>query len=301
MLRRLLPSVVVLALLSAAAGATLAALSTGDGEGDATGTQRAERASVTPTPTTGREEDKDDLQDDLRERIRDLPLTPFLPERPYVGIALAQEDGDVVIGAVAPGSPAEDAGLEGGDVIEAVDGAPVETRLDVSRRVFQSEPGDTLVFGIRRGARELEIRVEVGERPLLGALGERVDLAPRPEDVFNLPLSALEALAGAPYERLIEGELTYVDEDGRRVTVRLVAGTIAAVSDQRVEVDPNDEAESEGPNVEFDITDETRIRRVLRSVEPDKLRLRDRVLVVSQDGEALWIYALPQADNTRPR
>ncbi|MHC8509617.1 MAG: RIP metalloprotease RseP [Rhodospirillales bacterium] len=53
------------------------------------------------------------------------------------------------VGDVGPGTPAEQAGLQSGDRIIAVDGAPVETFQDLTRAV-RPRAGDTLVITIER-------------------------------------------------------------------------------------------------------------------------------------------------------
>jgi regulator of sigma E protease len=64
------------------------------------------------------------------------------------------------VGSVVPGSPADDAGLEGGDRIVSVGGAPVASWWDLVREV-ESRPGQRVEFTLSRGGRELVRAVNV--------------------------------------------------------------------------------------------------------------------------------------------
>jgi membrane-associated protease RseP (regulator of RpoE activity) len=64
---------------------------------------------------------------------------------------------------VTPESPADQAGLREGDVILAVDRAPVgEGDPDLAARILQHEPGDTVELRVQRGDEELEFDVTLG-------------------------------------------------------------------------------------------------------------------------------------------
>jgi regulator of sigma E protease len=83
-----------------------------------------------------------------------------------------------VVGAVAPGSTAERAGLKPGDVISAVDGRPV-SEWSALVDVVRGKPGTVLKLGVRRGTSAFDVPVEVrGERdeahpggPPIGRIG----------------------------------------------------------------------------------------------------------------------------------
>jgi S1-C subfamily serine protease len=103
--------------------------------------------------------------------------------RPWIGIyytsltpALADENGvDVDYGAlvgtndgsdaVFPGSPAEDAGLQAGDVITALNGDPLGADTDLSMAILPYGPGDTITLSVLRGAQTIEIDVTLGQLP----------------------------------------------------------------------------------------------------------------------------------------
>jgi S1-C subfamily serine protease len=104
-------------------------------------------------------------------------LTPRLAE--HFGYTV--EEG-AAVQAVVGGSPASGAGIKGGgpsqvftgirfrpggDLIVAIDGVPVQTSADVVRAIAEGLlPGQTTRLTIVRGAKRMEIAVELGERPL---------------------------------------------------------------------------------------------------------------------------------------
>ena len=59
--------------------------------------------------------------------------------------------GDILITAVAPGSPAKEAGLRAGDTILSVDGEPANTTRELIE-VIKRKPGKPVELSIRRGA-----------------------------------------------------------------------------------------------------------------------------------------------------
>jgi len=112
-------------------------------------------------------------------------------QHPYLGIRMQTidellagvarvPDRGVLITEVVPGSPAEKAGLEGGDssvvvdgqtyrlggdVITKIDDATVGTADQVQEIVTSSEPGDELTLGIERDGSEETVTVTLGLRP----------------------------------------------------------------------------------------------------------------------------------------
>ena len=82
-----------------------------------------------------------------------------------IGVSVDTRGGVPMIIAVFPGSPAADAGLRAGDIIESVDGRRVD-RLGVSELIdrVRGEPGTTVTLGIEHadGSRE-EVDIERAE------------------------------------------------------------------------------------------------------------------------------------------
>ena len=67
---------------------------------------------------------------------------------------------------VVPGSPAEQAGLQEGDVVLAVDSQRIGPAGNLARLIAQYEPGDRVTLTVRRGDEEArKIRVKLGENP----------------------------------------------------------------------------------------------------------------------------------------
>lgn len=111
-------------------------------------------------------------------------------KQPYLGIQgygiTPEVDGSfdtnkgVAVARVSPGGPAEKAGLEGGDktvdaggasfivggdVITAVDGAPVTDMGDLQKLISKDKVGQKVSLKILRGSQTTTVQVTLGERP----------------------------------------------------------------------------------------------------------------------------------------
>jgi S1-C subfamily serine protease len=92
------------------------------------------------------------------EALGDLPHWDELPITP--------EDPTATITRVVPDSPADQAGLESGDRVVAVDGRELDTEHDLADLITALEPGDTVTLEIERSEEErVEVTVELGEHP----------------------------------------------------------------------------------------------------------------------------------------
>jgi putative serine protease PepD len=86
-------------------------------------------------------------------------------ERPFLGVTTAPHQEGAELQDVTAGSPAEQAGLEAGDVITSVDGRPVTDPSDVSDAVNRLEPGDRVVVEVLRDGLSRSFEIELGTRP----------------------------------------------------------------------------------------------------------------------------------------
>jgi S1-C subfamily serine protease len=84
--------------------------------------------------------------------------------RPYIGVGIAADEAGVRVTAVAPGSPAEAAGLQIGDIITAVNSTAV-TFENVGDVVAGFQVGDTITLTMLRGEESLDIAVTLAAAP----------------------------------------------------------------------------------------------------------------------------------------
>jgi len=84
----------------------------------------------------------------------------------YLGVSLTDAaSGGAHIASVASSTPAADAGIEGGDVVTAVDGRAIESSQDLRREVDAHKPGDKIELTVRRAGQTKTISVTLGTRP----------------------------------------------------------------------------------------------------------------------------------------
>ncbi len=88
--------------------------------------------------------------------------------RPVLGVTVEEADGGVSIAGVGEGSPAEDAGIEAGDVITAIDGESVDDIQALITLLTENyRPGDTVEVTLARDGDEQTVEVTLGEAPAL--------------------------------------------------------------------------------------------------------------------------------------
>jgi putative serine protease PepD len=85
----------------------------------------------------------------------------------FLGVSLADaaNDGGATVGALTSGGPAEQSGLQRGDLVTAVDGHAVQTAQDLTSEVDAKAPGDTMRLTLKRGGSVKVISVKLGTRP----------------------------------------------------------------------------------------------------------------------------------------
>lgn len=87
-------------------------------------------------------------------------ITPGMEEQ--FGVAPGE---GVLVADVVRGSPAEEAGLQSGDVIVSVDGVPVGSTDELQTEIMYRAPGEVVQLEIVRDGERLTISVTLGERP----------------------------------------------------------------------------------------------------------------------------------------
>jgi serine protease Do len=96
-------------------------------------------------------------------------ITPTLAE----GLGLLCNRG-AIVADITSGSPADAAGLRIGDIVERIDGEPVDSILPVAMRLFTSNGSESVMLGVVRG--EVRFTVEVAVEALPNDLGRLTDL-----------------------------------------------------------------------------------------------------------------------------
>lgn len=125
--------------------------------------------------------------------------------------AFRQEPGSVA--GMAPGLPAEQAGIVIGDRVIAVEGVPIERQTELEQVASRARVGDTLLFKILREGREIEVPVRVTS-PL-----------DSPRMMFGLVSNALIGLAFLAISFLVFWQRA----DSQRARIFYYASTVGAL------------------------------------------------------------------------
>jgi serine protease Do len=117
------------------------------------------------------------------------PVTPLIAE----SLELAETKG-ALVAQVTPESPAAKAGLAVGDVILELDGEPVDTVRELTRKVALAAPGEAKPFTIWRSGEEMTLEVAPGLAPGAElAAAEATPSAQASIEVLGLELEPLDA------------------------------------------------------------------------------------------------------------
>ena len=87
------------------------------------------------------------------------------PPRPWLGVSADEVQGRLVVSRVSPGGPADEAGVQVGDIILGVAGEPVRTQGDFYRKVWNGRhAGSDVPLRLRQGADVKELSVKSIDR-----------------------------------------------------------------------------------------------------------------------------------------
>ncbi len=118
-------------------------------------------------------------------------------ERGWLGMTVVEEPGkhSAQVVDVYPGGPAAAAGLRSGDRVTTINGRPVDSYLQLLRKISLLAPGTLVRMGVQRGAAAREFTARVAERPVRPApAGTATELEPQADiDRLGLTVSDLDA------------------------------------------------------------------------------------------------------------
>jgi putative serine protease PepD len=86
-------------------------------------------------------------------------------EHAYLGVRVSDAENGARLDEVVQGGPADEAGLEAGDVVTKLGGKDVNTADDLRAAVDAQSPGDSVKVEVRRDGDTETLTVELGERP----------------------------------------------------------------------------------------------------------------------------------------
>ena len=151
---------------------------------------------------------------DVAQRVTRQLMQGGSIQRGYLGVqiatltdeqreALGLEDGveGAYVNSVTPGGPAEEGDVRAGDIVVALNGEEVSNNTDLTRRVAQASPGDTLRLTVLREGRRVQLTVRSGTRPSVEELnaldGGQADGA-QPSQPDSPAGTAVEGLSVTP-------------------------------------------------------------------------------------------------------
>ena len=168
--------------------------------------------------------------DEPSQRTAGQEQTPDENASPWLGVLARPHDepAGLVVRHVVPESPAADAGLERGDVITAIDGQAV-TEFEALRDAVQAKAvGDKVTLSVIKDG---------VDNPDAEAQDVEATLEARPDDA-NFK-EHIGGRIGKLFDRFVDGQFRYVDENGNTVSVEVVAGKVTSISDTEITLDVN--------------------------------------------------------------
>jgi 2-alkenal reductase len=70
----------------------------------------------------------------------------------------------IYLSEIAPGSPADEAGLLRGDILVSIDDQPIDPDHPFINKLFQYSPGDEITLGVVRNGDQFDINLQLGKR-----------------------------------------------------------------------------------------------------------------------------------------
>jgi serine protease Do len=88
----------------------------------------------------------------------------FPGQEPYIGVRGKAGVDNVTVASVGEGSPAAEAGLKEGDIIEKFDNQDLTDFASLSKAVQDRQPGERVKLKVKRGDENLELALIIGRK-----------------------------------------------------------------------------------------------------------------------------------------
>ncbi|MCR9244127.1 MAG: trypsin-like peptidase domain-containing protein [bacterium] len=133
-------------------------------------------------------------------------------DAPWLGLEVTKRDQAIMVSSVLVGSPADQAGIEPGDLLTQVQGRAIRGSLDYQRQLVSASPDEPITLNLRRGTREFEVRPVPTTRTdwyVLRALGCELENVTRDSDRDAVTRATLAFYRGTTRRRvsLLQGTL----------------------------------------------------------------------------------------------
>ena len=143
--------------------------------------------------------------------------------KPWFGITMVATESGVVVRDIVVGSAAQQAGIQAGDRIVAVDSQPVQRPRDVSRAVVARRPGQTLSVTVQRGEQQHELTATLAESPTSNNDAARAALPSN--SPTDLDVSLPQPISPDELKQRLERELFDTAPDGALLPPRIPAAS----------------------------------------------------------------------------
>ncbi len=203
-------------------------------------------------------------------------------DRTQAHFCLDAESGAVVL-KVGAGSPGADAGLEPGDVIQAVDGEQVENAGQLIDAIQALDPGTVVTLTVLRGDDVLTLEATLGERPVRAAAQHRGQKgSPLPQYLHRLVGAGM---AG----NVMHAEFEVMGDDGEVTIVAVTRGEVQSTTDGGLVA----VVLKDGRVEELQTTEDTRVIVGGHDINLEGLEEGTPVLVVETDGVVTAVVGWP--------
>ena len=160
---------------------------------------------------------------------------------------VGEEEPGVRVRVVGDGTPADQAGIQIGDILTSVNGEALTSIEDLNNVLRQTQSGDNVEVQFKRDSQSMTVNVELADKPL-----QVIDPEPFPpvdpeQEEVNTPLSSMlttltrvnDQISGedepANIPSMAQSNWSIAASDGRSVTFKLVLDNITAEVKEQVE------------------------------------------------------------------